>query len=291
MLVTWIRDSYSFDDRGEMRRAVDTIASPRDYGGFASNGVYVFFDPESHAVLYIGLARDLSERFAQHNGLVVMRPEGCKVRQIRDWMRDHSTLGYAIAVQSSFSQAGVARQRGTPTAAFYDEESGIFWGYEDEGLEHIADVEAQLIAAYHRRHHRLPPWNKVHGRRTTHNAPTTNTYALLELASGRIDSLLLSRRTIRQLAVSRTALLREETMHVGRMGALEDTVGLGVDSGQVIESLYRRVQLPEYAETGLVEAWNEIWTVDYFHESPPPPATESTPGQVPAAAFIRSTPG
>lgn len=289
MLVTWIRDTYSAEDSGVLRRAIDVIASPLAYHGFASNGVYVFFDPMTQAVLYIGLARDLSERFAQHNGLVHMRPEGCKVREVRAWMRGHGALGYAIAVQSSFSQAGVARQRGTPTAAFYDEESGEFWGYDDEGLDHIADVEAQLIASFQERHQRLPPWNKIHGRRTAFNAPTTNTYALLELAAGRTDSLLLSRRTIRELAASPDALLREETMHVGRMGALEDTFGLGIDSAEIIKSLYRRVHMPQYADTGLVEAWDELCTADYWHEPPPPPATESIPGQVPATVLTPRT--
>jgi hypothetical protein len=172
MLVTWIRDVYTFDDRSSMRWAIDAIASPLDYVGFASNGVYVFFDPESQNILYIGLARDLSERFAQHNGLVSMESQSCKIDQIRDWWNTHGSLGYAIGVQSPFSQASVGRQRGTPTAAFYDEEADVFWDYPDEGLDHIAEVEGQLIAAYKERHGNLPPWNKIGGRLNQHNLPT-----------------------------------------------------------------------------------------------------------------------
>src|SRR5687768_10054737 len=107
MLVTWVRDVYTDIQRSEMRAAIDSIASPNTYDGFASNGIYVFFDPESREVLYIGLARDLSERFAQHNGLVRMREDGCKVRQIAAWFETHDRLGYAAALQSPFSQAGV----------------------------------------------------------------------------------------------------------------------------------------------------------------------------------------
>jgi hypothetical protein len=201
MLVTWVRDVYTDNERSEMRAAIDSIASPNTYDGFASNGVYVFFDPESREVLYnwLVLARDLSERFAQHNGLIRMQEDGCKIRQIAAWFASNDRLGYAAALQSPFSQAGVGRQRGKPTREFYDEESGVFWGYDSEGLDHIADVEGQLIAAFTRRTGALPRWNKVQGRVAQGNMPTES-YALLEMATGQADSLLLARRTIRQLA-------------------------------------------------------------------------------------------
>lgn len=262
-----------------VRSAIDAIASPLNYGGFASNGVYVFFDPSSHDILYIGLARDLSERFAQHHGLVSMDPKSCKVALIREWFATHALLGYAICVQSPFSQVGVGRQRGTPSAEYYDEESGAFWGYPDDGLDQIADVEGQLIAAYKTRHRRLPPWNVISGRLGSGNQPTASSYGHLELASGRIDSLLLSRRTIRELAEDREALLDEETMHLGRMAATEDNFGLGIDSATVITSLQRRANMPEYACTGLVERWNRLCEIDYFAELPPVPANDGTPGR------------
>lgn len=280
MLATWIRDVYMIEDSASMRAAIDAIASPLNHGGFASNGVYVFFDPESHDILYVGLARDLSERFGQHHGLVAMDPKGCKLDQIRYWWTSHATLGYAVCVQSPFSQVSVGRQRGTSSAAFYDEETDSFWDYPDEGLRDIADVEGQLIAAYKERHRHLPPWNKIGGSLGLNNQPTANTYTLLELASGRIDCLSLSRRTIRELADDPWALYVEETMHLGRMAAIEDTFGIGIDSPTIIDSLQRRANMPEYAETGLIEAWNHLCEVNYFMEAPPPPANEATPGRL-----------
>lgn len=89
MLLTWARDVYRSSERAELRAALDHIASPVFSFGFASAGVYVFFDPEHHDILYIGLARDLSERFAQHNSLVKMSATGCKRQQVRDWFDSH----------------------------------------------------------------------------------------------------------------------------------------------------------------------------------------------------------
>ena len=68
---------YGNDERTEMRDAIDDIASPLDSYGFASAGIYVFFDPIKFEVLYIGLAGDLAQRFAQHNGLASMPASVC----------------------------------------------------------------------------------------------------------------------------------------------------------------------------------------------------------------------
>lgn len=92
--------------------------------------------------------------------------------------------------------------------------------------------------------------------------------------------MLLSRRSIRDLAEDRVALANEETMHLGRMGAVEDTYGLSIDSRTIIASLQRRANMAEYADTGLVESWNHLCAVDYFMEVPPPPANDSTPGRL-----------
>ncbi len=68
MLGTIIRDLYIKEETREIKDALDDIASPRDNYGFSSVGVYCYFDPETLSVLYIGLARDLTQRFCHHNG-------------------------------------------------------------------------------------------------------------------------------------------------------------------------------------------------------------------------------
>jgi hypothetical protein len=140
---------YGDDQRSDLRQAIDGIASPLDYYGFASAGVYIFFDPENFDVLYIGLARDLSVRFAQHNNLVRMPAGGCKRKQINEWFGKRKLLGYATFVQSSYDQVAVSRQAGTMTAAYYDEESDAFWGYDESGLEDIKRMKAHSLQPIH----------------------------------------------------------------------------------------------------------------------------------------------
>jgi len=73
-----MRDDYQAHEAQELREAIDDLASPLDTYGFASTGVYIFFDPDTKDILYIGLARDLSERFAQRNALIKMAAKSCK---------------------------------------------------------------------------------------------------------------------------------------------------------------------------------------------------------------------
>lgn len=70
MFGTVIIDAYSNNETEEMAKAIDDLCSPNDNYGWASAGIYSFWDYDKHEVLYIGLARDLSERFCQHNGLL-----------------------------------------------------------------------------------------------------------------------------------------------------------------------------------------------------------------------------
>lgn len=289
MLLTWVRDVYTSDDRAEMREAIEDIAAPLHPSGFASAGVYVFFDPDELSVLYIGLARDLSQRFAQHNSLVKMSATGCKRQQIQEWFSKHERLGYAVLLQSSFHQVGVSRQRGTPSAAFYDEESKVFWNYDTEGLELIRENEGYLIEAYVRRHGTRPPWNKVKGSVYGGSRVTGGSYGQLELAMGVHDSLLLARRSVRQLAAEFDSLQLEEALHLGRIEALQATDGTGVHTGIIWKSMQRLAEDPNYADTLVPAAFEEIVARQYHLLPPPPPGHEATPGTL--GLLLRLTDG
>ncbi|HEV2886182.1 MAG TPA: hypothetical protein VGX49_04665 [Jatrophihabitans sp.] len=280
MLATWIRDVYRRDEASDLRGAINDLACPTDYFGFASNGVYIFFNPIALETLYIGLARDLSERFAQHNGLVRMAETGCKKQQIDAWFREHEELGYAMFVQSSLDQVSVHRQAGTPSAAYYDEESSTFWDYPREGLDNIKGTEGILISSYVQRHDRLPPWNKIKGARHDPSLATPGGYALLETAAGVTDSLLVARKTIRGLSADATALHYEGALHTGRIGAIEDTFGSGINSPIIWNALAQRASDPLYEQTGLREAALRILDSGYLLLPPPPPASEETPGRL-----------
>ncbi|MDT7571081.1 MAG: hypothetical protein QOE05_1255 [Actinomycetota bacterium] len=280
MLATLVRDVYGENDKAAVRAAIDDIASPRDYVGFASVGVYVFFDPVSFAVLYVGLARDLAERFAQHNGLVAMGAAGCKRQHVDAWFAANEALGYAMFVQSPMDQVAVHRQAGSPAAEFYDEETDVFWGYGGQGLENVKTTEGILLSSYVAQHGRLPPWNRIRGAVHAPGLATPGGYEVLRLAAGATDSLLLARRSIRALADDPTALAYEEALHVGRYGAIEDTFGEGISTPIVWNALARRANDAMYEGTGLAEMARRILSSGYLLLPPPPPGSANTPGRL-----------
>jgi len=273
-----MRDVYRSCDKPALRAAIDDLCSPRDYFGFASVGVYVFFDPSSHKTLYVGLARDLSERFAQHNSLVKMSDTGCKRRQVNGWFERNETLGYAAFVQSPLDQVSVHRQAGTSSAAFYDEESNVFWGYEPGGLDNVKRAEGILLSSHLNAHGRLPPWNKIRGASHAPKLATPGGYRLLEMAAGAVDSLLVARKSIRELSGDPTAMAFEEALHVGRIGAIEDTFGEGINTPIIWNALAQRANDPLYEGTGLRETALRIESSGYLLLPPPPPGSADTPG-------------
>ena len=281
VLATWIRDVYSYGDRTEMRAAIDDIASPLDSYGFASAGVYVFFDPVEFEVLYIGLARDLAQRFAQHNGLASMPISGCKRAQLEEWFSQHESLGYSIFVQSCFDQVAVSRQAGTMSAEYYDEEGATFWEYGESGLEDIKANEGVLIEAYLQRHGHLPRWNSIGGAIHSRDQAKPAIYAQLDLAIGLIDSLLLARKSIRGLSSDPTFMTYEEALHVGRQWSVMKSFGGGIDSLSILKSLAEEAKERRHLNPELVRVSDRIYASGYYKLSPPPPASEETCGSIP----------
>lgn len=110
MFGTVIIDAYRKDEVMEMANAIDDLCSPKDNYGWASAGIYCFWDYYAQTVLYIGLAGDLAERFKQHNGILPLR-EVSKQKQIDDYFCKNERLGYTIFVQSPLSQPSVHRNK------------------------------------------------------------------------------------------------------------------------------------------------------------------------------------
>ena len=83
MFGTVIIDAYRENEKQQMADAIDDLCCPNDNYGWASAGIYCFWDYYTHEVLYIGLAGDLAERFMQHNGLLHVE-SGSKEKQINE---------------------------------------------------------------------------------------------------------------------------------------------------------------------------------------------------------------
>lgn len=106
MFGTIISDAYKESEKQQIATSLDELCSPLDTYGWASSGIYSFWDYETREIFYIGLAVDLTERFKQHNGLSTISEEGCKVKQINEYFSSgYEKLGYSIFVQSPLSQA------------------------------------------------------------------------------------------------------------------------------------------------------------------------------------------
>lgn len=66
MFGTVILDAYTKAETEELAAAIDDLCCPKDHYGWASAGIYSFWDYNTHEVLYIGLASDLYERFRRN---------------------------------------------------------------------------------------------------------------------------------------------------------------------------------------------------------------------------------
>lgn len=191
-LGTVARDVFTDDERLQMYETLDVLLR----AGWHRAGVYCFWDPETRQPFYLGLAKDLPKRFAQHNSLKGCRPgKGNKGAQINAWFDDHERLGFSVVLQESLA---------------------------DETYEPFArNAEGQLLEGYRRVHGQLPPWNQIGGSRTGAGYVQENSAAWVDLMTGQGDSLLVARRTIRGLNDDPAAEYNELVIHPARTAILQ----------------------------------------------------------------------
>lgn len=220
MFGTIILDAYCLDETKSMAEFINEICSPLDTVGWASAGIYSFWDYDTRELLYIGLASDLYVRFKQHNGLLPIDDNACKYQQIQDYFKTHQKLGYTILVQSPLSQPIVQRNEDM-YRKFLDRPKGIPVGsyVGEEGLEHIRLAEGQLIEAYRLSTGDIPPWNKIGGDVYARKFATKGNFTQIIRAFSEADThnFLVSRSTIRELAENPTYEWFEVQLHGLRM--------------------------------------------------------------------------
>lgn len=256
MFGTIIMDSYRADEAELMANNIDEICSPLDTIGWASAGIYSFWDYYTKEVLYIGLASDLCIRFKQHNGLHPIDENACKIRQIQNYFEEHERLGYSILVQSPLSQPIVHRNE-SRYRKFLDAPKGMpipnYAG--EEGLEHIRQAEGQLIESYKLVTEDIPPWNKIGGDVFSRKYASENNYLYVVKAfsSGTPDNYLISRSTLRELAENATYEWFEVQLHGLRMMML--TMGMTFDAAVKLQ-----LKLNPYFE----DQWKRIVETKYF---------------------------
>lgn len=256
MFGTIIMDAYRINEMHSMADSLEDICSPLDTYGWASAGVYSFWDYNTKDILYIGLASDLPVRFKQHNGLLPIDDGACKYKQIHDYFRTHEKLGYSILVQSPLSQPIVHRNENR-YRKFLNAPKGMpipnYAG--EEGLEYIRTVEGQLIESYKMTTGDFPPWNKIGGDVFSRKYASFNNYQLVveAFAKGTPKNLLVSRSSIRELAENATYTWFEEQLHGLRMMVL--TMRMSFDEARETQK-----QLNPYFQ----DQWDRIIKSEYL---------------------------
>lgn len=223
MFGTVILDAYSSDEMEQLAFAIDDLCCPSDSYGWASAGIYSFWDYNTHEVLYIGLASDLAVRFKQHNGLLSMPEEGCKYSFIQEYFKTHSKLGYTIFVQSSLSQPMVHRNKDLFEKMAAEHNSSIKDYVSEQGIEDIKRVEGILIEAFNHYYGRFPVWNKVGGSVIGQNRVMPNNINIVKSFSNPqayTVNPIVSRSTIRELSNNPSFEGYESYLHAVRMYVL-----------------------------------------------------------------------
>jgi hypothetical protein len=207
MLCTVIWDIYCIDERAQVWEALQSLL-PEDSPDWSRKGVYGYWDPDTREMLYLGLANNLPERFAQHNGLVP-HSGGNKSKQIEAWFEGHEQLGLTTMIQAA-------------AVGLLDLMHEISPSLGAEASEIITLGEGQLIELHRRETGARPRWNKVGGSKHGAELAVENAHSLIPILSAARDSLFVARRSLRDLTADQRALTWEATIHCARMRAVLD---------------------------------------------------------------------
>ncbi|CAL2101674.1 conserved protein of unknown function [Tenacibaculum sp. 190130A14a] len=217
MLRTIILQSYKKIERRKVVNALDELCSPNDNYGWASAGIYVYWNYYTNEVLYIGLTVDLTERFKQHNGFYPSVDRNtCKYEQIEEYFKDNEKLGFSIIVQSSLSQPVTSKLK-KEYKEFTKQFSPIESYIGNEGLESIKHQEGVLIEVFKRKNGNIPQWNKMNGSISGQDSVKPINYDAIKVISNRKDNILLSKSSLFELAESSTFERYENFLHAVRI--------------------------------------------------------------------------
>ena len=204
MLCTVIWDVYGNDERREIWEATRRLL-PEHSRDWSRKGVYGYWDPDTRELLYVGLASNLPERFAQHNRLVT-HSGGNKADAIDGWFSSHDRLGLTLLVQAAAVQILDMLFQLSPTL-----------GVESSEISRIA--EGQLIELHRLETERWPVWNSVGGSTRGAEWATPRGRSMIRLLSAADRSLFVARRTLRDLVTDKQSSRLEALVHCARMRA------------------------------------------------------------------------
>ena len=235
---------FSGEEALEMADAIDDLCSPTDNYGWASAGIYCFWDYYAEAVLYIGLAGGLAERFKQHNGILPIK-EGSKQKQIEDYFSRNERLGYTIFVQSPLSQPLVHRNRKVYEKFAKQQNSPIEDMLSEQGRDDIKRVEGILIESFRRKYGHFPLWNSMGGSMVGQTKVMENNINIVNSfcqPDNYAINPIVSRSTIRELSRNPEWEWYENYLHAARMNLLI----LGMEYDEALEFINKNDTLGTY---------------------------------------------
>ncbi|MFD2046455.1 GIY-YIG nuclease family protein [Ornithinibacillus salinisoli] len=212
MFGTIIQDAYKKHELNEIVDALGELCNPNDTYGWASAGIYCFWDYHTKEVLYIGLAVDLTERFKQHNGIIPMDLNACKYEQITSYFEEREKIGYSVFLQSPLSQP-VVRKNIYKWFNYNPEEFSIADFTNEQSKNDLRRLEGILIEAFRQKHGALPKWNRVSGSIDGQRATLSGNYEIIRDMTNQRLSPLVSRSTLRELASNPTYTWYENFIH------------------------------------------------------------------------------
>ena len=212
VLCTVVWDSYGWDERKLVWQALQSLLLGEE-SDWSRKGLYVYWDPQTREMLYTGLARDLAERFAQHNGLV-RHSGGNKLPSITEWFSQHPRIGFSVLLQAAGVQV-------LDTIS----EMSLTLGARSDDI--IRAAEGQVIELHRLERGSRPRWNDVGGAIRGREWAVDSGRSLIRVLTSETDSLFVARATVRDLADDDVARGHEVTIHGGRIHALMASHELG----------------------------------------------------------------
>lgn len=209
-------DAYKEGEKKEISNALDTLCKATDAYGWASAGIYSYWNYETRKVLYVGLAVDLNERFKQHNGFYPgIDPNSCKKDFIDAYFKENEKLGITIVVQSTLSQPSIRKVREQFESLFEGKSSAQEIG--NDGVNEIQRLEGILIEAYRQSNGIFPAWNKMSGSINGQQAVRLANYDALRVIANHETHYLTARSTLREIAANPTLERYENFLHAVRI--------------------------------------------------------------------------
>lgn len=215
MHATIVQNAYTQNEALDIVNYLEDLCSPDDSYGWASAGIYSFWNYKTKEILYIGLAVDLAERFKQHNGIIPTVDTSCKFTKIQEYFLNNQKLGYSVFLQSPLSQP--VTRKNVDTWFKYDSSQVSSKNFvHEQSKKDLRQIEGILIEAFRIEHNRLPLWNSVGGSVSGQRNATIGNYDIVYDFSHRRNSPLVSRSTLKELSQNPTYELYESFLHAIR---------------------------------------------------------------------------